>query len=83
MKGYLTFPIDPELESHHQMAECHTLDLSGGWGFTPLQRCSQCILQPKQIGQECHTLDLSGGWGFTPLQRCSQCILQPKQTGQE
>ena len=24
-----------------------------GGGLTPLQRCSQCILQPQQTGQEC------------------------------
>ena len=47
------------------------------WGsLTPLQRCSQCILQPKPTGLPEHSLGES-----YPLQRCSQCILQPKPTG--
>ena len=44
IKGYSAFPKAPALlEPHHQT-------LWGG-GPTPLQRCSQCILQPQPTGQ--------------------------------
>ena len=68
-----------------------------GGSLTPLQRCSQCILQ----SQPTETQDTCGresyrqcifqlgqlghrtlvGGSLTPLQRRSQCILQPQLTG--
>ena len=38
------------VEPHHQIVLCHKQDTR--WkGFTPLQRCSRCILQPQPTGQ--------------------------------
>ena len=36
------------LEPHHQIVQCHIRTLVGG-GLTPLQKSSQCILQPPQL----------------------------------
>ena len=57
-----------------------------GGSLTPLQTCSQCILQPQLTGpldnhwERSHIHDTQ--WGsLTPLQKCSRCILQPQPTG--
>ena len=50
MKRYSAFPKTPELlESHHHIV-CYIWDTCCK-GLTPLQRCSQCILQPQPTGQ--------------------------------
>ena len=53
IKGYSAFPKAPALlETHHQIVYCHIQDTRWvGWGLTPLQRSSQCILQPQPTGQ--------------------------------
>ena len=51
-KGYSTFPKAPaSLEPHHQIVLCHIQNTHRGGGFTPLQRCSQSILQPQPTEQ--------------------------------
>ena len=52
MKGYSAFPKAPALlKPHHQIVECYIQD--SRWGsLTPLQRCSQRILQPQSAGQK-------------------------------
>ena len=46
MKRYSAFPKAPLLlEPHHQIVWCHIQDTRCWEGFTPLQRCSRCILQ--------------------------------------
>ena len=51
MKGYSAFPKAPVLlEPHHQIVLCHIQDTR--WrDLTPLQRCSQCMLQLQPTGQ--------------------------------
>ena len=45
---YFTTPADWA----NQIVKCHTWETCGrGWGLTPLQRCSRCILQPQLTGQ--------------------------------
>ena len=91
MKGYSAFPKAPALlEPHHQIASCHIQDTRyGGGGLTPLQRCSQCILQPQLTGQ---SLFESKNWSqeinkpFVPettesacicICNCLYCVLHP------
>ena len=51
IKGCSIFPKAPELLGpHHQTVQCQILDTRLE-GLTPLQRCSQCILQPQATGQ--------------------------------
>ena len=52
MKGHSAFPKDLALrEYHYQIVKCHIQDTRCGVGcFTPLQRCSWYILQPKPTG---------------------------------
>ena len=47
IKGYSAFPKAPALlEPDHQIVLCHIQNTC--WGsFTPLQRCSRCILPPQ------------------------------------
>ncbi len=53
MKGYSAFPKAPALlEPHHQIVLCHIQDSRWGGILTPLQRCSQCILQPRTAIKE-------------------------------
>ena len=52
IKGYSAFPKAPaSLESHHQIVSYHIQDTHWGRGLTPLERSSQCILQPQPTGQ--------------------------------
>ena len=47
MQGYSTFPKAP----HHHIVFCHIQNSC--WGsLTPLQKCSQCILQPQLMGRK-------------------------------
>ena len=51
MKGYSTFPESPGI-TEASLSNCfisRTLVCVAGGGLTPLQRCSQCILQPQPI----------------------------------
>ena len=51
MEGCSAFPNAlASLESHHQIVYCHIQYTHWG-GFTPLQRCSWCILLPQPTGQ--------------------------------
>ena len=60
LKGYSTFPKDPALlEPHHQIGYVHILDTRWARGLTPLQRCSQCILQLQPTGQ-CSIMGFDG-----------------------
>ena len=53
--------------------------LGAGGGLTPLQRSSQCILQPQPTGQSPSDVLMSYPRHlFTLLKRFSQCILQPQ-----
>ena len=53
INGYSAFPKTPALlEPHHQIVQCHIQDTRYGGGLTPLQRYSQCILQPQLTGQK-------------------------------
>ena len=47
IKGYSAFPKSPALlKPYHQIVLCHIRDIL--WNsLTPLQRYSQCILQPQ------------------------------------
>ena len=46
------------------------------WGLTPLQRCSQCILQPQPTGQSCMWDDLTNSnyYNTTTLLKCKTLI---------
>ena len=52
MKRYSASPkAQALLKPHHQIVLCHILDTC--WGsLTPLQKCSQCILQPQLTGPD-------------------------------
>ena len=52
MKGYYAFSKAPaSMEPQHHIVLCHIQDTR--WeGLAPLQRCSQCILQPQPTGQK-------------------------------
>ena len=53
IKGYSAFLKAPaSLEPRHQIVQCHIQDTRRGEGLTPLQRRSQCILQPQPTGQD-------------------------------
>ena len=60
-----------EMQSMYSTAPADLTIQDTDWGsLTPLQKCSRCILQPKQT--EPHDTR----WGsLTPQQRCSWCIL--------
>ena len=75
IKRYSAFLKAPaSLEPHHQIAKCHIQDTGREGSLTPLQRCSQCILQcPSQLDHR----TLVDGESPTSLQKCSWCILQP------
>ena len=49
MKGYSAFPKAPALTIRLFSVISRTFVREGG--LTPLQRCSQCILQPQPTGQ--------------------------------
>ena len=52
MKRYSAFPKAPALlETHHQIVLYHISRTLVGDVFIPLQRCSQCSLQPQPTGQ--------------------------------
>ena len=58
MKGCSALPkASVSLEPHDQIASCHIQDTLQWWwgGLTPLQWCSQCILQPQPTRQKIYT----------------------------
>ena len=58
MKGYSAFPTaTASLDSHRQIVSCHIQDTSQRC-LTLLQRCSQCILQPRSTGQQTKCLKI-------------------------
>ena len=47
MHGYFVLPRNPVLlKPYNHIVDCHIRTLVVAWSFTPLQRCSRCILQP-------------------------------------
>ena len=74
MKEYSAFPKSPALlDPHHQIVYCHILDTRWGWGggLTPLERCSQCILQPQLTRQRFFSL-------FWNVLFCLYCFIQSR-----
>ena len=69
-----------KLEPQHQIVWCHKLGHSLVGGLVPLQRSSQCILQPQPSGQIKAFRVITGhSLSLTLLLRCSRCIL-PSQS---
>ena len=57
MKGHSVFPKAPALlKPHHQIILYHIRDIRWEGGFSPLQRCSLCILLPQSTGPTGHSL---------------------------
>ena len=58
IKKYSAFTKTPALlEPHHLIVSCLNPGHTFGWGFTPLQKYSQCILQYQPTGQKSVGLD--------------------------